>query len=161
MYTLNVIIMCVAVALLAGVAIGAIIAQRTAPTRKAQHDMEQHLSQMQREQQDYQQEVTEHFTETAELLDQLTESYRDVHNHLAQGAQRLCNDPSSTGIQGLKDDNTKQQGIASDSSEPITPPLDYAPKNTGKGTLHEEFGLEKNAASNEEESPSPTPGAGL
>jgi len=40
--------------------------------------------------QDYRKQVTSHFRGTAQRVDALTESYRDVYKHLARGAQALC-----------------------------------------------------------------------
>lgn len=37
----------------------------------------------------YQEQVEEHFKETAELLNEMTDKYRDVYRHMAQGAQQL------------------------------------------------------------------------
>ncbi len=38
----------------------------------------------------YQQQVGSHFQKTAELVNSLTESYQQVHEHLSQGAQNLA-----------------------------------------------------------------------
>ena len=40
--------------------------------------------------QGYREQVTSHFRGTAQRVDALTQSYRDVYKHLAQGAQELC-----------------------------------------------------------------------
>jgi hypothetical protein len=49
----------------------------------------------------YKQDVTEHFEKTAELVNQLTHTYKDVHQHLASGAQSLCD--SDTASLALKE----------------------------------------------------------
>ena len=36
------------------------------------------------------QQINEHFTKTGELVNNMTESYRAVYQHLASGAQTLC-----------------------------------------------------------------------
>jgi uncharacterized membrane-anchored protein YhcB (DUF1043 family) len=91
----------------------------------------------------YEDEVVEHFTETATLLNNLTEQYRAVHNHLAKGASALC--------LGRGPVSLEQLGGAHDESEipaylaDIRPPLDYAPKTSPgeKGMLNEEFGIDR------------------
>ena len=87
--------------------------------------------------------------------------YRDVHNHLATGAQELCKDsfdgrPILASLPGADDAQNNGQQL------PTHPPLDYAPKSTPyeRGTLNEEYGLEKEA-STEQNLDSPTPDAVL
>jgi uncharacterized membrane-anchored protein YhcB (DUF1043 family) len=87
--------------------------------------------------------VVEHFTDTAKLLNNLTESYRDVHNHLAKGAATLCQGEGPISLDRLEDgrDTAEIPAHLAD----VQPPLDYAPKTTPdeKGMLNEEFGLER------------------
>lgn len=40
---------------------------------------------------DYREQVTQHFMQTSSLVQEMTESYRAVYQHLASGAQYLCN----------------------------------------------------------------------
>jgi len=42
---------------------------------------------------EYKQGVTTHFQETADLLQQMTEQYRSLYAHMAQGAVSLCDAP--------------------------------------------------------------------
>lgn len=39
---------------------------------------------------DYRDHVTQHFMRTSELVQEMTQSYRAVYEHLATGAQELC-----------------------------------------------------------------------
>ena len=39
---------------------------------------------------EYKENVTEHFQTTAKLLHEMTEQYRSVYEHMASGAQELC-----------------------------------------------------------------------
>lgn len=41
---------------------------------------------------EYQGEVNHHFLKTSQLFNKLTDNYREVYEHLATGAQKLCND---------------------------------------------------------------------
>lgn len=91
----------------------------------------------------YEDEVVEHFTETAALLNNLTESYREVHNHLAHGAATLCQGKGPISMERLRNDRDPSE-IPDELVTP-RPPLDYAPKLSPdeKGMLNEEFGLER------------------
>ena len=92
------------------------------------------------------------FSVTANLFNDLTEKYKDIHHHLASGADSLCRDEngqtllensSSTLQVNTKSDAPGQaeETIAKDIPQA---PLDYAPKTEqDTGTLSEEFGLEK------------------
>ena len=115
--------------------------------------MEKQLQDLQQQQQDYQHEVTEHFVETARLLHQLTDSYQDVHNHLAKGAQLLAGNRASESMQAITAD-IKNTEIEYDEDDEISAPLDYAPKSPNQpGVLNEEFGLQKTVKEGELESP--------
>ena len=94
----------------------------------------------------YQQHVAQHFSQTAVMLNELTEKYKDVHHHLAAGADQLCRDHEGNSL--LSHQHQTEASIASPrkaDAEPLQPPLDYAPKtDTDKvGTLAEDYGLEK------------------
>lgn len=47
---------------------------------------------------EYKENVTEHFQTTASLLHEMTEQYRSVYEHMAAGAQNLC-DPEQATLQ--------------------------------------------------------------
>jgi len=53
--------------------------------------LETELSASQEELQKYRSEVTHHFQQTAHKVHALTENCRDVYEHLANGAEELCN----------------------------------------------------------------------
>lgn len=94
----------------------------------------------------YQQHVAQHFSQTAVMLNELTEKYKDVHHHLAAGADQLCRDNEGNSL--LSHQQQAEASIASPrapGAEPLQPPLDYAPKSDADkvGTLAEDYGLEK------------------
>ena len=126
-----------------GVAVGGILFKLYSPEQSKARDLEKHLHDKQDELKNYQHEVTEHFTETSKLLKDLTENYRDVHNHLAKGAQVLCESSNTPPIM-YKLPEVDMTGD-DDEKDSIAAPLDYAPRSTpyDKGTLHEDYGLEK------------------
>ena len=45
---------------------------------------------------DYRNQVTQHFMHTSELVQEMTQSYRAVYEHLATGAQELCEEEVET-----------------------------------------------------------------
>ena len=90
--------------------------------------------------------MTEHFSRTADLLNKLTDDYRSVYTHLANGADQLCGDQISMSEPALSappnDETDKPQLVE------VAQPLDYAPKKPDEqGQLSETFGLEKSDSS--------------
>ncbi len=76
--------------LILGVVCGLLFGRATnAPFQEAQQ-LKDSLDQVQSEFDAYKVEVTQHFTKTAELVNSMTDNYRNVHTHLAGGAQTLC-----------------------------------------------------------------------
>ncbi|HEX8592539.1 MAG TPA: DUF1043 family protein, partial [Pseudomonas sp.] len=94
----------------------------------------------------YQNEVVTHFNSTANLVQKLSQSYQEVQEHLAEGANRLA-----------LDEQTRQRLLAALHPEAnqiqrdrLTPPRsteapkDYAPKTpNAPGMLDEHYGLKK------------------
>lgn len=126
-----------------GIAIGFVLAGRTTSNPEKISDLEQQLQELQRSHAHYREEVSEHFNMTAELVQQMTDSYKDVYQHLAIGARELCSGEvaskllpaSSEGVFGLTQDNDGE----------MQAPKDYAPRRnpSQSGALAEDFGLEK------------------
>ncbi len=126
-----------------GAVFGGLAFNRFATDQKKTRDLEKHLHEKQDEIKNYQMEVRQHFTETAGLLRGLAENYRNVHNHLAEGAEKLCADEhSSPLIKQLPEVETIE---VNDVPEGLKAPLDYAPKSTpfDKSVLNEDYDLEK------------------
>lgn len=122
----------------------------------------------------YKQEVTSHFETTAELVNNLTEQYRKVHEHLASGAQTLCPNQAAGNslhaslqpkqVEALIPDAQPEETEAADDSSSkdetnaIEAPRDYAPKAPNEeGTLSSSYGLKKK----DELTPPPQPDPGL
>lgn len=87
----------------------------------------------------YRDQVDHHFLETADLVNDMTQAYRAVHQHLSGGAQALCSES------GRKRAAAKSLDAVGDreGEMAVSPPLDYAPK--AQGTLSEDFGLRQDA----------------
>lgn len=127
------------IGVVAGIVIGYLIARSSAP-----NSTQRQVDELQERLDTYQSEVVTHFNTTASLLRKLTDSYRDMQDHLSEGADRLA-----------LDEQTRQRLLAALHSEtPHThrerlnspaftePPKDYAPKDSdAPDTLSENFGL--------------------
>jgi uncharacterized membrane-anchored protein YhcB (DUF1043 family) len=92
MYSLEILLTAGVSAAAVGIITGYLLAKSLPTSKRNQQHLEDQLREQQEKQQEYQHEVTQHFSETAQLLNQLTSSYQDVHQHLAKGAQMLTED---------------------------------------------------------------------
>jgi uncharacterized membrane-anchored protein YhcB (DUF1043 family) len=131
-----------AVLLLIGLGMGMLLGRRTSPQNQKSREVERQLDQVLQDKKAYEDEVVEHFTDTAKLLNSLTDSYREVHNHLASGAAELCQGQGPV-VMGTLENSRDSTEIPAQLAD-IQPPLDYAPKTSPdeKGMLNESFGLE-------------------
>ncbi|QIB66598.1 YhcB family protein [Kineobactrum salinum] len=143
MYSLTILVATGAISLLIGIGAGVLLGRRLSADGQRLRESELKLDQVTQAKRAYEEEVVEHFSQTARLLNNLTDSYRDVHNHLASGAETLCQErgPVSLGrLESRGDDAEIPPHLAH-----IQPPLDYAPKTSPeeKGMLNEEFGIDR------------------
>lgn len=125
-----------------GVCVGVIAASRLKNTNPARITaLEENLLELKTQHQKYRENVGEHFSMTAELVQHMTESYRDVYQHLASGAQDLCSGDIANKLLPASEDKV----FGSASGDHALQPRDYAPKQnpTQTGALSEEFGIEK------------------
>ena len=105
-------------------------------------DLEQRLHEAESNLQGYQRDVAEHFSQTAALVNNLTQAYREVHEHLANGALKLATPAISRQIIDSANNSLDSNNKAYISEQRIEPPRDWAPKAPGsKGVLSEEYGL--------------------
>jgi uncharacterized membrane-anchored protein YhcB (DUF1043 family) len=157
-YSINTLLLAILVALLAGAALGALLSRRFSPDSQKQRELERNLDRLLQQQKDYQHEVVEHFTDTAKLLGNLAESYRDVHNHLAHGATKLAGGHQVEDLQPIPEASFEKLGDGGN-PEQLQQPLDYAPKSSPfeTGMLNEEFGLDKPKAETDAEIEAPVP----
>src|SRR5690606_8052107 len=84
----------------------------------------------------YKKDVHAHFGDSAQLLDKLTDSYKEVYQHLVQGARNLCPDyiasqlTQVTSISDVATAENARQRIGKDNKTILSPPLDYAPSES-------------------------------
>lgn len=138
--------------LLAGLGLGLWLGRTTSKGSRKSREIERKLDLVLQEKKAYEDEVVEHFTETARLLNKLTDSYRDVHSHLAAGAGSLCQGQGPLALDQLSGGATEPGEIPPELAD-VRQPLDYAPKSSPdeKGMLNETFGLERESPPGEEQ----------
>ncbi len=138
-------IVCLAI----GVAAGFFIAPRFSNSNPEKIvELEIKIQDLQRHHADYREHVSEHFSATADLVHNMTESYRDVYQHLARGAQDLCNEE----VAGKLLPSADQSMFSGPDGDTMEPPKDYAPRRVGtqSGALSEGFGLERDKSADDE-----------
>jgi len=132
------------VLLLLCLGIGFVLGRTNNSDLKKQNQLSKQLQDAHTEMAEYKELVNLHFADTAAAVNQLTDSYRNVHLQLAKGAQSLCDDPDTVSsletISGPTEEAIEHQ---SQSTPNIRPPMDYAPSSANKehGTLDERYGL--------------------
>ncbi len=130
--------------------IGAVISRTLIPPAN-QKDLEKQLLKAQSDLETYQQDVAQHFAETSRRINNLTESYREVHEHLASGAIQLTNAEISNKILAAGDKALGIEASQVPENIDVQPPKDWAPKTPGqKGVLSEDFGLDEDKPEPEE-----------
>lgn len=127
-----------------GLVIGAAFASRLGGGPARVRELEEQLRRLRESDREYRESVSEHFNTTAGLVKQMTESYKDVYQHLASGAQSLCSAEVASRLLPRSNDGVFENEAVID--EPgVLPPKDYDanPDPSRKGALAEDFGLEK------------------
>jgi len=79
--------------ILCGAAAGALVAFFLLPSPRQVRRLQEEIDALRAEHERYKGQVTSHFHKTAELVGVMTQSYKNVYDHLAQGAQTLCEGP--------------------------------------------------------------------
>ncbi len=141
-------------AFLAGILCGSLVIYFLSGSKTRNGKLEHQLEQLQDEFRTYQNRVGDHFTTTAHLINKLTDTYKDVHEHMANGAESLCEDEEVRNrlSDSLLSSNALLSGKISkrrnERAKPVEQPKDYAPKNNPEehGALSEEFGVKPEAA---------------
>lgn len=140
-------ILIAAAALIIGLIAGVLIGRSNQSSNLRQRRVEQQIDELKGEYTRYQAQVNEHFMESAHLLRRFNDTYRDVNQHMARGANRLCNDEDW--LEEIEKTTTKAR-LEADHADGFEPPRDYAPKSDPKekGTLAEDFGLAQKEKAN-------------
>jgi uncharacterized membrane-anchored protein YhcB (DUF1043 family) len=134
-----------------GIMVGAALYKQLKSDEAKVKMLEDQLEDLEREHESYKDNVHSHFNNTATLLNNLTDSYREVYRHMASGAQALCPDyiseqlTHSARAQDALIRDTFSHGEAEAAKDEISPPRDYADRTDPehKGHLSEDYGLDK------------------
>jgi uncharacterized membrane-anchored protein YhcB (DUF1043 family) len=138
------------------------------------------LKKAQQDLSDYKKEVETHFETTADLVNKMTESYRDVYKHLASGAKTLCADEAKAiaiaanmapqleakPVQQEEREEAPsteapkaeapQEDVTAIEKTDVVEPRDYAPKKPDEeGTLSETYSLKKEPTLSADDTKSP------
>lgn len=141
MFSLTTLIGVAAVALIVGCLLGVLLSRTLSPQEQKARTLEAKLKDGEQQLMQYQQEVTQHFAQTASLVNTLTQSYKDVHEHLASDALKFANVDISRQLLKSSESSDFLSEPNMDEKE-IYAPKDWAPKTPGsEGTLSESFGL--------------------
>jgi uncharacterized membrane-anchored protein YhcB (DUF1043 family) len=73
--------------------------------------LREELSELRERFSDYRDQVTQHFMRTSELVQEMSQSYRAVYEHLATGAQDLCEGEAEPPSLGASDKDLLADGI--------------------------------------------------
>jgi uncharacterized membrane-anchored protein YhcB (DUF1043 family) len=140
------------VAFALGTIIGLLIAGRLDVSPSKVKDLEEQVRKLKDSTSEYRDSVNDHFSMTAELVQHMTESYRDVYQHLASGAQDLCSGEVANKLLPAESDAVFETTNIPEEASPLAPPRDYAAKQSPdqKGALSEDFGLDKSVPVNDE-----------
>jgi uncharacterized membrane-anchored protein YhcB (DUF1043 family) len=117
-----------------GIGCGIGIAYLMPGNRRRAQALQEKLSKLQQEFDNYHDQVSQHFLKTSELVQKMTESYRDVYEHLASGSQALCQTPVDTPRLDIPEHPAREagtQGRASDDE-------DRAAKSLRAGLMNDE-----------------------
>jgi len=134
------------VSLAVGMVIGAMLASRMNVSPSRVQELENQIRSLKESNSDYRDSVGDHFAMTAELVHHMTESYREVYQHLATGAQDLCAPDVANKLLPADSDAVFDNAQSEPEPSPLIPPKDYAAKQDPeqKGALDEGFGLDSN-----------------
>ena len=79
-----------------GLACGVGIGYLVLGGKQRARELQDRLDGLQQEFDNYRDQVGQHFLTTSTLVQKMTDSYREVYEHLAAGSQALCQNPIST-----------------------------------------------------------------
>ena len=100
-----------------GIACGIGIAYLMPGNRRRAQELQDKLQNLQQEFDNYHEKVGQHFLKTSELVQKMTNSYRDVYEHLAAGSQALCQTPVNTPQLDIPETPTLESGSQSGESD--------------------------------------------
>jgi len=144
-------IVCLAIGIVVGVLFASYL--KSSPSRTK--ELESQIKSLKESHGEYRDSVSDHFSMTAELVQHMTESYKEVYQHLASGAQDLCNTEVASKLLPTESDAVFEATSQEEEAKGLIPPKDYAAKQSPDqiGALSEDFGIEKTKSVTDEEIP--------
>lgn len=139
MFSLEFLIMAGTILFCLGGLLGALFGRTLIPAGN-QKNLENNLQATRDELTQYQQNVASHFAETSRLVHSLTESYKDVHDHLAKGAITLTNAEITEKMIAAGEASLGLEAESALEQQCVEQPKDWAPK---AGALSEDYGLDE------------------
>ncbi|NQV68574.1 MAG: DUF1043 family protein [Pseudohongiella sp.] len=138
-----------------GIVLGVIFASRLNASPSRVQELENQIRNLKESHGSYRDNVSDHFSMTADLFQHMTESYKEVYQHLASGAQDLCSDDVANKLLPAGSDAVFDNNVETATNNGLIPPKDYATKQTPgqKGALSEDFGLRKSKLMIDEDTP--------
>jgi uncharacterized protein len=136
-----------------GVIIGVVFSSRLNSSASRVQELQSQIRDLKDNHHTYRDNVSDHFSMTADLVQHMTESYREVYQHLATGAQDLCSNEVASKLLPAGSDAAFDSSEEFEATGSLNPPKDYAAKQDPKqkGALSEKFGINKSISHNEEE----------
>ena len=144
-------IVCLAIGIVVGVLFASYL--KSSPSRTKA--LESQIKSLKESHGEYRDSVSDDFSMTAELVQHMTESYKEVYQHLASGAQDLCNTEVASKLLPTESDAVFEATSQEEEAKGLIPPKDYAAKQSPDqiGALSEDFGIEKTKSVTDEEIP--------
>lgn len=132
-----------------GLVAGALIFKQFLSDAAKVKNLTEELDELTETHNDYQQSVYSHFENTAQLVNKLTQSYREVYENLARDADILCPEDITRQLALTKQSSdllgTDTRDNLNEQMDDLFPPRDYATKTSPeqKGGLAADYGLPK------------------
>ena len=82
--------------ILLGIGLGSIVTYTLASRSSRKKNLQAELDQLAERFTEYREQVGQHFMQTSNLVQEMTQSYRAVYEHLASGAYHLCGEEADT-----------------------------------------------------------------
>lgn len=116
------------IGLVVGLFIGALLMRFGSKKLREQHAVQYELEKTRAELQDHKQELSNHFAKSAELLNEMTNSYRELYQHMAQSSQHLL--PEEPAVQEAFQHRLTENSHNLD-AESVQMPRDYSENASG------------------------------
>ena len=108
--------------LLVGVVIGVVFSSRLNSSASRVQELESQIRDIKDNHMTYRDNVSDHFSLTADLVQHMTESYREVYQHLASGAQDLCSNEVASKLLPAGSDAVFNSNEGSETTGGLNPP---------------------------------------